>query len=123
MVKKSLNMNIRRFNESNEFEDIVDILSEIYYDIDDFDIVVYSANGFAFYLDDESKKGKFFMAKIGDRCWKFRIDKKINDFSEFVNLMKVVDPIIQRIKSLGYDVENIHTNHLFNSVEFLMKCI
>jgi hypothetical protein len=119
-------MRINRFNESLDFEEIVDIMQEI---VDEgHDLVIYSANGSAFYLEDkrfvESFKTEFY-----GRFWKFRVDLNHNksDYSDFIKFLKFMEPIVLRLKNCGYDVSKInphsYSENFLDSVEFNLKSV
>jgi hypothetical protein len=122
-------MRINRFNESLDFGEIVDIMQEI---VDEgHDLVIYSANGSAFYLEDNERFFQLFKFKTEfyGRFWKFRVDLNHNksDYSDFIKFLKFMEPIVLRLKNCGYDVSKInphsYSENFLDSVEFNLKSV
>jgi hypothetical protein len=125
-------MKINRFNESLDFEEIVDIMQDI--EDEGYGLVIYSANGAAYYIDDVKnaalgKSVDSFKSEFDGRFWKFRVDVTRNnsDYSDFVNFLKFMEPIVLRLKNCGHGLSKINpysyrdSENFFDSVEFNLK--
>ena len=124
-------MKINRFNESLDFEQIVDIMQDI--EDESHELVIYSANGFAFYLGDvkDNRNSDSFRTEHDGRFWKFRVDLHHNksDYSELINFLKFMEPIVLRLKNCGYEISKVNpyplgeSKNFFDSVEFYLKSV
>ncbi len=122
-------MKISRFNESLDFEEIVDIMRDI--EDESHELVIYSANGSAFYLDDVERFGGSFKTEFQGRFWKFRVDlhHHNSDYSDLINFLKFMEPIVLRLKNCGYEVNKVNpyshsfSKNFFDSVEFNLKSV
>lgn len=122
-------MRIKRLNESIDFEDIVNIMQDI--QDEGHDIVIYSANGTAYYLNDVNNDGykKAFKTEMHDRVWKFRVDITNNksEYSDLIDFLSFMNPIVSRLKNCGYIVSQINpyshnkSKNFFDSVEFSLR--
>ena len=121
---------LRKYNEkrdSNEdFESVYEILREI--EVEGYKVVVFSSNGFAFYLNDiNNDHSNYFNFESDNRFWNFRVDNNMKEYQEFITFVKFMEHILNRIEELGWKIETFkpyaykESNNLFDAVEFKFK--
>lgn len=109
---------IKKFESNNndiDFIDIVNILQDI---IDDgYYIVIYSANGVAFYpqdIDDVNKIKTFRFNRWNNddgKTFKFRIDfDEYKNYNEIVDFLDEMKTEVGRFNDIGFSVDKFYIN-------------
>jgi hypothetical protein len=109
------------------FSDIIEILDEL---IDDgMQIVIYAANGIAYYPDDISRKGindifKFQRYQNAKKSFKFRIDFNTNlNYIETVDILNKLKSVVGRFDDLGFQLSGFYLNSDNESDHFRLHSI
>lgn len=109
------------------FSDIIEILEDL---IDDgMDIVIYAANGIAYYPDDVSRKDindifKFQRYNNANKSFKFRIDFGTNlNYIEAVDVLSKLKSVVGRFDDLGFQLSGFYLNNDDESDQFRLRSI
>ena len=129
MIKKFENFD----EELLDATTLIQILEQIYDDLDDVDVYLSSAGGFAQPLEEwnENKDGfRFSNLYDADLNWKLRLNSDIRSLKQYVNILNVMSPILDHIERFGWKVceikstkKNNHIDLLFTSILFEFKKI
>ena len=130
MIKKFENFD----EELLDATTLIQILEQIYDDLDDVDVYLSSAGGFAQPLEEwnENKDGfRFSNLYDADLNWKLRLNSDIRSLKQYVNILNVMSPILDHIERFGWKVCEIkstkgnihHRDALFTSILFEFKKI
>ena len=109
------------------FSDIIEILDEL---IDDgMQIVIYAANGIAYYPDDISRKDindifKFQKYQNAKKSFAFRIDFDTNlNYIETVDVLNTLKSVVGRFDDLGFQLSDFYLNSDNESDHFILRSI
>ena len=109
------------------FSDIIEILEDL---IDEgLDIVIYAANGIAYYPDDVSRKDindifKFQRYNNANKSFKFRIDFSDNlNYIETVDVLNKLKSVVGRFDDLGFQLSGFYLNSDNESDQFRLLSI
>jgi hypothetical protein len=109
------------------FSDIIEILEDI---IDEgLDIVIYAANGIAYYPDDISRRDindifKFQRYQNAKKSFKFRIDFNTNlNYIETVDVLNKLKSVVGRFDDLGFQLSGFYLNSDNESDQFRLHSI
>jgi hypothetical protein len=109
-------------------------LEQIYDDLDDVDVYLSTAGGFAQPLEEWNKnKDGFRFSNLydADLNWKLRLKSDIRSLKQYMNILNVMSPILDHIQGFGWKVCEIestkgnihHRDALFTSILFEFKKI
>ena len=130
MIKKFENFD----EELLDTTTLIQILEQIYDDLDDVDVYLSSAGGFAQPLEEwnENKdRFRFYNLYDADLNWKLRLNSDIRSLKQYVNILNVMSPILDHIQGFGWKLCEIkstkgnihHRDALFTSILFEFKKI
>ena len=129
MIKKFENFD----EELLDATTLIQILEQIYDDLDDVDVYLSSAGGFAQPLEEWNwNKDGFRFSNLydADLNWKLRLNSDIRSLKQYVNILNVMSPILDHIERFGWKVceikstkKNNHIDLLFTSILFEFKKI
>ena len=130
MIKKFENFEDERL----DMDTLIQILEQIYDELDYVDVYLSSAGGFAQKLEEwnENKDGfRFSNLYSPDLIWKLRLNSDIRSLKQYMNILNVMYPILDHIERFGWKVCGIkstkgnihHRDALFTSILFEFKKI
>ena len=130
MIKKFENFEDERL----DIDTLIQILEQIYDELDYVDVYLSSAGGFAQELEEwnENKDGfEFSNLYSPDLIWKLRLNSDIRSLKQYMNILNVMYPILDHIERFGWKVCEIkstkgnihHRDALFTSILFEFKKI
>lgn len=130
MIKKFENFD----EELLDATTLIQILEQIYDDLDDVDVYLSSAGGFAQPLEEwNENKDRFRFSNLYDEDlnWKLRLNSDIRSLKQYVNILNTMSPILDHIQVFGWKVCEIkstkgnihHRDALFTSILFEFKKI
>lgn len=112
-------MKIRKFNESKDILDI-DTLLNILWDVKDeldwVDIVVCSATGNCYFMEDMDAldKAHFKFTFDTHRHFSFNIQSSKKDYKYLLKILNTMSPFIESLNNFGWTLSGIPTNIVFD---------
>lgn len=130
MIKKFENFEDERL----DIDTLIQILEQIYDELDYVDVYLSSAGGFSLPLDQwgEYKNSfKFSLHSDPDLSWRLRLNSDIRSLQQYMNILNVMSKILSHLENFGWKLSeltstkgNIHRRDaLFTSILFEFKKI
>ena len=109
----SIMKHLKKYNESTQEFGLIDIINVLQDAIDEYDVVIFSATGNAFYPSDtdETSISNFKLQRYANqknKTFKFRIDfNESKNYSELVSFLDEMNVAVGRFNDLGFYLQNV----------------
>lgn len=129
MIKKFENF----ADERLDIDTLIKILEQIYDELDNVDVILFSAGGYGQPLDqwdDYKDSFRFYLHQDDpDLNWRLKLNSDIRSFDQYIKILNVMTKILSHIESFGWKLSELtsskgnihHRDSLFTSILFQFK--